>query len=116
MAPKITLTYFDFPGRAEPIRMALAMTGDEWEDKRLSFEEFGALKPCKLTHNRRRHDVRAGEIIVEKDIVIPSVQHTFLKRTWVERADVGDLVPEGSAVCCRTQNCRQIVAHDQETG
>lgn len=47
MAPKLTLTYFDFAGLAEPIRMALAVSGLEWEDKRLTREEFGALKPSE---------------------------------------------------------------------
>lgn len=45
MAPKITLTYFDFAGPAEPVRLALAMAGEEWEDKRLTPEQFAALKP-----------------------------------------------------------------------
>nr|ABR09272.1 glutathione S-transferase 2 [Laminaria digitata] len=47
MAPttSLTLTYFDFAGPAEPVRMALAMTGQPWEDKRVSFSEFPALKP-----------------------------------------------------------------------
>lgn len=45
MAPQLILTYFDFAGLAEPVRMALAMSGLEWEDKRLTGEEFGALKP-----------------------------------------------------------------------
>ncbi|CAN0497930.1 unnamed protein product, partial [Laminaria digitata] len=45
MAPttSLTLTYFDFAGPAEPVRMALAMTGQPWEDKRVSFSEFPAL-------------------------------------------------------------------------
>nr|WEX24894.1 glutathione S-transferase [Saccharina japonica] len=41
----MTLTYFDFAGPAEPVRLALAMTGQPWEDKRVSFQEFSALKP-----------------------------------------------------------------------
>ncbi|CAM9421625.1 unnamed protein product [Laminaria digitata] len=49
MAPtsttSLTLTYFNFAGPAEPVRMALAMTGQPWEDKRISFDEFAALKP-----------------------------------------------------------------------
>ena len=44
----LTLTYFDFAGPAEPVRMALAMTGQPWEDNRISFSEFPALKPGKL--------------------------------------------------------------------
>ncbi|CAM9364081.1 unnamed protein product [Laminaria digitata] len=45
MAPKLVLTYFDFPGAAESIRWALEQSGLEWDDKRLSEEEFIALKP-----------------------------------------------------------------------
>jgi glutathione S-transferase len=35
------LTYFDFGGRAEPIRIALHAADIEFEDNRLSFPEFG---------------------------------------------------------------------------
>nr|ABR09273.1 glutathione S-transferase 3 [Laminaria digitata] len=45
MAPKLVLTYFDIPGAAEPIRWALEQSGQEWEDKRLTGEEFGVVKP-----------------------------------------------------------------------
>eukprot|EP00933_Yihiella_yeosuensis_P048276 TRINITY_DN4438_c1_g2_i1.p1 TRINITY_DN4438_c1_g2~~TRINITY_DN4438_c1_g2_i1.p1 ORF type:complete len:228 (-),score=58.01 TRINITY_DN4438_c1_g2_i1:142-825(-) len=45
MAPKITLTYFNIEAAAEKARLALVMTGTEFEDKRVSFEEWGALKP-----------------------------------------------------------------------
>ncbi|CAM9889837.1 unnamed protein product, partial [Ectocarpus sp. 4 AP-2014] len=45
MAPKLILTYFDMAGAAEPIRWALEKGGLEWEDKRLTREEFGELKP-----------------------------------------------------------------------
>ena len=38
------LCYFDIHGRAAPIRMLLAHKGIEYEDERLSFEAFGALK------------------------------------------------------------------------
>lgn len=44
MAPKIKLTYFDTFGRAGPIRLALAVGGIEFEDVRLSQEEFIAKK------------------------------------------------------------------------
>eukprot|EP00904_Undaria_pinnatifida_P002388 jgi/Undpi1/1214/HiC_scaffold_107.g14128.m1 len=45
MAPKLVLKYFDFEGAAEAARWALELSGLEWEDKRLSPEEFAALKP-----------------------------------------------------------------------
>jgi glutathione S-transferase len=44
MLPTLKLTYFDAPGRAEPIRVALALAGLPFEDHRLNFAEFGALK------------------------------------------------------------------------
>ena len=44
--PRYTLTYFDFDGgRAEPVRIALHAGGIAFEDKRISFEEFAALRP-----------------------------------------------------------------------
>lgn len=36
----ITLIYFTVAGRAEAIRLALVLGGIEFEDKRLTFEEF----------------------------------------------------------------------------
>ncbi|KUF86536.1 Glutathione S-transferase 1 [Phytophthora nicotianae] len=42
--PSIKLTYFNFGGRAEHVRLALYIGGIPFEDKRLSREEFGALK------------------------------------------------------------------------
>ncbi|CAM9614365.1 unnamed protein product, partial [Laminaria digitata] len=45
MAPKLIFTYFDVEGIAEAIRWALEQSGLEWEDKRLTGEEFGVLKP-----------------------------------------------------------------------
>ena len=42
---KIKLTYFDFNGgRGEPVRMALAIGGVDFEDHRISFTEFGQMR------------------------------------------------------------------------
>ena len=42
---KIKLTYFDFSGgRGEPVRMALAIGGVDFEDHRISFAEFGQMR------------------------------------------------------------------------
>ena len=43
--PKITLTYFNVEAAAEKVRLALVMTGTPFEDKRINFEEWGAMKP-----------------------------------------------------------------------
>jgi len=43
--PTIKLTYFNIEAAAEKARLALAMTGTPFEDARITFEEWGALKP-----------------------------------------------------------------------
>ncbi|CAD7699182.1 unnamed protein product [Ostreobium quekettii] len=45
MAPTLKLTYFDARGRAEATRLALCIGGIEFEDKRVTGDEFAALKP-----------------------------------------------------------------------
>jgi glutathione S-transferase len=44
LPPKLTLTYVDQAGRAEPIRLAFFIGGVEFEDERISHEEFGIRK------------------------------------------------------------------------
>lgn len=44
MAPPLKITYFNFKGRAEPIRLALVIGGIEFEDNRVNAEEFQAIK------------------------------------------------------------------------
>ena len=42
--PKLKLTYFNIKARAEPSRLALHIAGIPFEDKRVSHEEWPALK------------------------------------------------------------------------
>ena len=44
---KIKLTYFDSRGRAEVSRMILAQANVNFEDARVTGEEWQKLKPCK---------------------------------------------------------------------
>jgi len=41
----IRLTYFDLEGGAEKVRLVFVVTGKEFEDKRISFDEWEPLKP-----------------------------------------------------------------------
>lgn len=45
MAPSHQLIYFDLPGRAEIVRVSFACGKVPFEDKRISKQEFAALKP-----------------------------------------------------------------------
>lgn len=47
MAPKYSLLYFVTRGRAESVRMLFHYAGVEFEDRRVTFEEF----PKELKHN-----------------------------------------------------------------
>eukprot|EP01091_Cochliopodium_minus_P021196 TRINITY_DN95_c0_g2_i3.p1 TRINITY_DN95_c0_g2~~TRINITY_DN95_c0_g2_i3.p1 ORF type:complete len:157 (+),score=48.86 TRINITY_DN95_c0_g2_i3:30-473(+) len=42
---KLKLTYFDFTGRTEPIRLALFIGGIDFEDERIDFPELQKRKP-----------------------------------------------------------------------
>ena len=43
--PSIKLVYFDFEGVLEPVRLALVLAGVDFEDVRIPFSEWPALKP-----------------------------------------------------------------------
>ncbi len=45
MAPELKLTYFPAGGRAEAVRVALHVGGVKFDDERIDFPTFGALKP-----------------------------------------------------------------------
>ena len=47
MAPKIKLTYFNNKGLAEFSRLVLAQAGVEYEDVRITQDEWQTLKPSK---------------------------------------------------------------------
>ena len=42
--PKYVLTYFNVRGRAEPTRLLFKAAGVEFEDRRMTFEEWGTKK------------------------------------------------------------------------
>lgn len=43
--PSIKLTYFDIEGRAECVRLALVLSGTDFDDDRVSFSDWPAMKP-----------------------------------------------------------------------
>ncbi len=49
--PKLKLTYFGLRGRGEASRLLLAYAGAEYEDHRITFEQWPELKPSKCEKN-----------------------------------------------------------------
>ena len=45
---KLKLIYFNGRGRGEPARLILAQAGVEYDDERIEFEDWPALKPSKM--------------------------------------------------------------------
>ena len=45
---KLKLTYFNGRGRGEPARLILAQAGVEYEDNRIEFADWPALKPSRM--------------------------------------------------------------------
>jgi prostaglandin-H2 D-isomerase / glutathione transferase len=45
MVPSIKLSYFDYEGAAEPVRLAFALSGTPYEDHRIKFPDWPQLKP-----------------------------------------------------------------------
>jgi glutathione S-transferase len=45
MSPSIKLTYFDIEGAAEPVRLALVLSGTPFEDERVAFPDWAVMKP-----------------------------------------------------------------------
>ena len=62
MAPKYVLTYFDVRGRGEPTRLLFKAAGVEFEDRRLSFEEWG----------KEKEQLKSGECNVTDLLTCPA--------------------------------------------
>lgn len=83
--PQLRLTYFDAPGRAEPIRVALHIAGLPFEDRRLGFKDFMAMK-------------QAGEFPLGSVPVLEvdgrALPQTCAMLRYVARLGEGELYPE----------------------
>lgn len=82
--PTLKLTYFDAPGRAEPIRVALSIAKLPFEDHRIKFPEFAEL--------RERGALPLGAVPVLEVDGRPIVQTGAILR-YVARVGNTDLYP-----------------------
>ncbi|MCK6505521.1 glutathione S-transferase family protein [Myxococcota bacterium] len=83
--PQLALTYFDSPGRAEPVRLALRMGGLPFEDRRLSFPEFASA--------RARGDFPLGSVPV-LEIDGQRITQTAAMLRWAARVGDTSLYPQ----------------------
>lgn len=100
MSPKLVLTYFEFPALGEPVRLALAMSGQPWEDKRISMDEFKTLKPSEYPPLRYRHRLccRAGMLTA------PSLLRQQCHNRWTARRLLVSH-DTGTATCSMLRTC-----------
>jgi len=68
--PKIKLTYFDIEGAAEKVRLAFVLGGIEWEDDRISFADWGALKPTTKYGQVPLMTIDGGAPIAQSDAMM----------------------------------------------
>ena len=73
----VKLTYFDLRGRAETIRLLLHYNGIQFQDKRVTNEEWAKLKPSELNRPLRMQRV---EYKPKVPFLTPSSRHrpTFI--------------------------------------
>lgn len=86
--PTLKLTYFDSPGRAEPLRVAMHMGNLAFEDKRLNFQSFAVAKA--------RGEYPLGSVPVLEIDGVPFVQTAALLR-YVARIGDASLYPTDPA-------------------
>src|SRR5262245_5332885 len=66
---KLKLTYFDFDGgRGEPARLALTIGGVPFEDRRVSFKEWGALRDQAPFHGLPTLEVD-GKVVAQSNAI-----------------------------------------------
>jgi glutathione S-transferase len=79
--PTLRLTYFDGPGRAEPVRLVLTLAGVPFEDHRLKFPDFMAQKAAGA--------FPLGSLPVREVDGAPIVQTAAMLRYAARLADTG---------------------------
>ncbi|MGB5812097.1 MAG: glutathione S-transferase family protein [Polyangiales bacterium] len=104
--PKLKLTYFDIHGgRAEPARLALRLGGIDFEDDRISFQEFGA--------NRKGYPFRRVPVLQIGDIELS--QCNAINRYVARLAGLYPADPLQAAYCDEVMDAVEDVVSKQVT-
>lgn len=70
MAPNLKLTYFNIEGAAEKVRLAFIVGGVDFEDDRINFEAWGALKPTTKFGQLPLMSVDGGEPLAQSGAML----------------------------------------------
>ena len=70
---KVKLTYFNLKGRAEPARLILAYAGVDFDDCRVTSEEWQKLKPSKFLQN-----INLFSLVIEFTATLRKVYFFFI--------------------------------------
>ena len=77
---KMTLSYFGIPALGEPCRLLLELGDFDWEDKRISFSEWGDIKPTTKWGQVPLLEV-GGEQISQTKVLVPSASDAVIHHT-----------------------------------
>lgn len=94
------LTYFDATGRAEPVRLALAAGGIPYEDVRIRFQEWPAIKPTTPTGSLPLLTLDDGTVLTESLAIL----------RYVGRVCSPPLVPEDALDAARVDELVSMTA------
>jgi len=83
MSPSsVKLTYFDIEAAAEPIRLALILAGVDFEDNRIKFPDWPALKPSTPYGQLPVMEVDGGPMLAQSGALLRHVGATMSKTLY----------------------------------
>jgi prostaglandin-H2 D-isomerase / glutathione transferase len=82
MAPSIKFTYFDIEGLGEMVRLALALSGTEHEDIRITFPQWPALKPTVPYGQLPVMTIDDGPMLTQSKALLRYVGVTYSKTLY----------------------------------
>jgi glutathione S-transferase len=70
MAPKVKLTYFDIAGAGERVRLSFVLAKVPFEDDRVKFPDWGALKPTTPYGQLPLMSIDGGKTMTQSDAMV----------------------------------------------
>eukprot|EP01062_Namystynia_karyoxenos_P071982 TRINITY_DN6781_c0_g1_i2.p2 TRINITY_DN6781_c0_g1~~TRINITY_DN6781_c0_g1_i2.p2 ORF type:complete len:223 (+),score=83.14 TRINITY_DN6781_c0_g1_i2:81-749(+) len=93
MAPKIKLTYFNIQGVAEKVRLALVLNGVDFEDCRVSRDEWATLKPSTPYGQLPTMSIDGGKEFAQSSAMV----------RWAGRLGDGSVYPQEPSQMLRVE-------------